>query len=63
MSTWFKQAKTSKKNEYHDYYIWRKGKNSGPPNNWQSVFSGDAWSYNQLQMNTIYIYSLKINQI
>ena len=58
---WFKQAKTSKKNEYYDYYIWRKGKNSGPPNNWQSVFSGDAWSYN-LATNEYYLHLFTKNQ-
>ena len=58
---WFKQAKTSKKNEYHDYYIWRKGKNSGPPNNWKSVFSGDAWSYNQAT-NEYYLHLFTKNQ-
>ena len=58
---WFKQAKTSKKNAYYDYYIWRKGKNSGPPNNWQSVFSGDAWSYN-LSTNEYYLHLFTKNQ-
>ena len=58
---WFKEAKTSKKNEYYDYYIWRKGKNSGPPNNWQSVFSGDAWSYN-LSTNEYYLHLFTKNQ-
>ncbi len=33
---------------YHDYYIWRPGRVKGhkelPPNNWQSHFTGDAWS-------------------
>lgn len=58
---WFKKAKTSKKNEYYDYYIWRKGKKSGPPNNWQSVFSGDAWSYN-LATNEYYLHLFTKNQ-
>ena len=58
---WFKQAKTSKKNKYHDYYLWRQGKNSGPPNNWKSVFSGDAWSYNQAT-NEYYLHLFTKNQ-
>ena len=41
--------------------IWRRKNLSS--NNWKSVFSDDAWSYNQATKNTIYIYSLKINQI
>ena len=59
--SWFKQAKTSKKNKYHDYYLWRQGKNSGPPNNWKSVFSGDAWSYNQAT-NEYYLHLFTKNQ-
>ena len=40
---WFKQSRLSKNNPYRDYYIWRPGKNGGPPNNWTSFFSGSAW--------------------
>ncbi|XP_014208338.1 maltase 1-like [Copidosoma floridanum] len=36
------------KGKYKDYYVWREGKESNmkPPNNWISVFSGPAWTYN-----------------
>lgn len=36
--------------EYHDYFIWRKGKDGGkrPPNNWTSFFTGSAWEKNDL---------------
>ena len=44
---WFEEAKKSKDNPYRDYYIWRDGKNEGPPNNWQSIFKGSAWRYNE----------------
>ena len=37
------------------------GKNSGPPNNWKSVFSGDAWSYNQAT-NEYYLHLFTKNQ-
>ncbi len=37
----FQQAKTSKDNPYHEYYIWSK-----TPNTWKSVFGGKAWTYN-----------------
>jgi oligo-1,6-glucosidase len=40
---WFKRSRTSKSDPYRDYYIWRPGKNGGPPNNWTSFFSGSAW--------------------
>lgn len=42
---WFTKAKLSKDNPYRDYYIWKKGKNGGPPNNWKSFFGGSAWEY------------------
>lgn len=40
---WFQQSMSSKDNPYRDYYIWRPGKNGGPPNNWPSFFGGSAW--------------------
>ena len=42
---WFQQARQSKDNPYHDYYIWRDN-HGGPPNNWNSWFGGPAWEYN-----------------
>ena len=45
---WFKEARKSVDNPYHDYYIWRKGKGKNgkrPPNNWASNFPGSAWEY------------------
>ena len=43
---WFKESSRSKDNPYRDYYIWRKGRTGGRrPNNWLSVFEGNAWEY------------------
>lgn len=42
---WFEQSRQSKDNPYRDYYIWREGKDDGPPNNWPSFFSGSAWKH------------------
>lgn len=44
---WFEESRKSKDNPYRDYYIWRKGENGGPPNNWTSFFSGSAWEYDE----------------
>ena len=44
---WFEASRSSKDNPYRDYFIWRPGKNGGPPNNWQSFFAGDAWEYDE----------------
>ncbi len=40
---WFLEAKKSRDNPYHDFYIWRDG--SQLPNDMQSVFGGRAWTY------------------
>ncbi|KAL2840059.1 glycoside hydrolase superfamily [Aspergillus pseudoustus] len=49
---WFKQSRSSKTNEFRDWYIWRKPcyTTDGvrqPPNNWGSYFSGSAWTYDE----------------
>ena len=44
---WFKESRKSADNPYHDYYIWRKGKDNKPPNNWLSNFEGCAWEYDK----------------
>ncbi len=44
---WFKKSRESKDNPYRDYYIWKPGKNGGPPNNWQSFFGGSAWKHDE----------------
>lgn len=38
---WFQQAKQSRDNPYHDYYIWK----DEIPNNWGSSFGGSTWEY------------------
>jgi alpha-glucosidase len=30
--------------ERRDFYVWREGRDGGPPNNWRSVFGGSAWT-------------------
>jgi alpha-glucosidase len=42
--SWFKESRSSKTNPKRDWYIWRDGKNGGPPNNWLSWFGGSAWT-------------------
>jgi len=42
---WFEESKKSKDSPYRDYYIWKPGKNGGPPNDWQAFFGGSAWQY------------------
>jgi len=43
-NAWFKESRSSKANPKRDWYVWRDGKNGGPPNNWLSWFGGPAWT-------------------
>ncbi|WP_243290490.1 alpha-glucosidase [Bacillus sp. FJAT-47783] len=52
---WFVQSKKDITNRYRDYYIWRKGENGNPPNNWGSFFSGSAWEYDE-RTNEYYLH-------
>lgn len=45
---WFQESRSSIDNPKRDYYTWRKGKNGGPPNNYESFFGGDAWQFDEL---------------
>jgi alpha-glucosidase len=38
---WFLESKSSRENPKADWYVWV----DSPPNNWQSCFDGDAWTY------------------
>lgn len=42
---WFIEAKKSRDNPYHDYYLWHDGTGSTPPNDLTSVFGGSAWEW------------------
>lgn len=44
---WFIEGRKSKDNKYHDYYVWRKEKDGGFPNELTSTFTGSAWEYNE----------------
>ncbi|MEH7222274.1 alpha-glucosidase [Bacillus sp. JJ1566] len=44
---WFVESRKSKDNPYRDYYVWRPGEDGHEPNNWNSVFSGPAWEYDE----------------
>jgi alpha-glucosidase len=44
---WFIESRSSKDNPKRDWYIWRDGKNGKEPNNWESIFSGSAWEYDE----------------
>ncbi len=42
---WFQEAKKSRENPYHDYYVWRDGTEGVPPNDMRAAFGGSAWEW------------------
>ena len=47
---WFQQSRTNKTNDRADWYVWAQPKADGtPPNNWQSVFGGSSWTWDNLR--------------
>ena len=43
---WFKESRSSRDNARAGWYVWADAKEDGsPPNNWQSVFGGPAWTW------------------
>ncbi len=44
---WFKESRSSVDNPKRDWYIWKKGRNGNPPNNWKTVFGGCAWEFDE----------------
>ena len=44
---WFIESRSSKQNPKRDWYIWREGKDNKEPNNWESIFKGSAWEYDE----------------
>lgn len=44
---WFKQASSSKENQYRDFYIWKDAVDGQAPTNWISKFGGSAWKWDE----------------
>lgn len=42
---WFREARKSRDNPYHDYYIWRDAAPGALPNDMRAAFGGPAWTY------------------
>ena len=45
---WFIESKSSKDSPKRDWYIWRSGQGDKEPNNWESIFKGSAWEYDEV---------------
>lgn len=43
---WFLESRASRFSPKRSWYVWRPGRNGGPPNNWRAEFGGGpAWTY------------------
>jgi alpha-glucosidase len=46
LHAWFTQSRADRNNAKSDWYVWQDPRPDGsPPNNWQSVFGGPAWTW------------------
>ena len=44
---WFMESRSSKDNSKRDWYIWHDPVDGKEPNNWESIFSGSAWEFDE----------------
>ena len=45
---WFQASRAALDNPYRDYYFWEDpADDGGPPNGWESLFGGPAWSFDE----------------
>lgn len=58
---WFLEAKKSKENPYHDYYVWRDGEEGVYPNDMESVFGGPAWEWVP-ELKQYYLHQFSVKQ-
>lgn len=56
---WFRESRSSRDNPKRDWYIWKDGRENGPPNNWYSTFGGPAWEYDEAAGQYYYHYFFK----
>ena len=58
---WFQKSR-QRIDPYTDYYIWRPAKPNGDlPNNWDSMFEGKAWTYDEVR-GEYYLHIFAIKQ-
>src|SRR5215213_5482401 len=44
---WFEESRSSRDNPKRDWYWWRPPRHGVEPTNWESAFSGPAWTYDE----------------
>lgn len=58
---WFQEAKKSKDNPYHDYYVWRDGKATELPNGMKACFGGSCWEWVP-ELSQYYFHQFSVKQ-
>lgn len=58
---WFQEAKKSRENPYHDFYVWRDGKKDVPPNDMRACFGGSAWEWVE-ELGQYYFHQFAVQQ-
>jgi alpha-glucosidase len=59
---WFQESRSSRDNPKRDWYIWRDASPDGsPPNNWESMFGGSAWTWDE-QTGQYYFHTFLVDQ-
>ncbi|ELK48973.1 alpha-glucosidase [Halobacillus sp. BAB-2008] len=57
---WFMESRQSKDNPKRDWYIWKDGKEGSEPNNWESIFDGSAWEWDEkTEQYYLHVFSTK----
>ncbi len=58
---WFVEAKKSRENPYHNYYVWRDGEEGVLPNDMKSCFGGSAWEWVP-EVGQYYLHQFSVKQ-
>ncbi|WP_353228784.1 alpha-amylase family glycosyl hydrolase [Novosphingobium sp.] len=57
---WFVDSRSGRNGHHADWYVWADANSDGtPPNNWQSVFGGPAWTWDARRQQYYYHQFLK----
>jgi glucan 1,6-alpha-glucosidase len=58
---WFREAKKSRDNPYHDYYVWADGSEGELPNDLKACFGGSAWEWVP-ELKQYYLHQFSVRQ-
>ena len=58
---WFLDSRSSRTAAHRDWYVWRDPRKGGPPTNWQSLFGGSAWKFDN-KTGQYYLHQFYVQQ-